>query len=178
MFCGIQSLQEFEVVTTSRDSYAFLMPQWTHVEFGTLNSGSRGLQSGPVTKQGLSNLKTILFKRRVISPSKSVSEEEGDANSPFRKSLNTQAPHLGPNYQEKPTLQGSTLPLKLGFKKQALTPPRHRSRICVLILTLIKLFHKLFILLSIEERVGRGKDMIYFSSFFLERSIPQIPFLL
>ena len=40
MFCVVQSLQEFEVVTISRDDYVFLMPQWTqHLEFGTLLSG-------------------------------------------------------------------------------------------------------------------------------------------
>lgn len=87
MFCVLQSLQEFEVVTISRDDDVFLMAQWTqHLEFGTLISGSLDHQSGPVTKQGLSNLKIILFKRRIISPSKYVSEEEGNANNLFRRS--------------------------------------------------------------------------------------------
>lgn len=60
------------------------------------------------------------------------------------------------------TLQGSTLLLKLNFKKHALTSPRHRSRICVLILTLIKPLHILFILLSTEEGAGRGKNLSTF----------------
>ena len=60
------------------------------------------------------------------------------------------------------TLQGSTLPLKLNFKKQALTSPRHRSRICVLILTLIKPLYLLFILPSTEEVAGRGKNLSTF----------------
>ena len=65
------------------------------------------------------------------------------------------------------TLQGSTLPLKLNFKKHTLTSPRHRSRICVLILTLIKpllcsFIYMLFILLSTEEGAGRGKSLSTF----------------
>lgn len=82
-------IQEFEVVRISMEDHAFLMPEQTQpLEFGILIGGSLDQLSGPVTNQGLSHLKIILCQGEDYFSLNYVSEEDRNANNPFRRSLN------------------------------------------------------------------------------------------
>ena len=85
-FKAIQSLWGFEVLGISRADFAFMMPGQTQpLEFRVLIGGSLNYLSH---LKGSTDLKIIIFKGRIISLSKCVSDE-GSAENPFRRCVDT-----------------------------------------------------------------------------------------